>query len=251
MGGDARRRLWAVIPAAGIGRRMAADRPKQYLDLAGRPVIEWSLRRLLGHPRVDGVVVAVADDDGYWPAVSAAVLASLDPAPASGPGKTLHRVPGGAERCHSVLSALDFLSGPGGPADADDRVLVHDAVRPCLTEAELDRLLETGLDHPHGALLAMPVRDTLKRGNGAGVEATVDRDGLWHAQTPQLFPLRLLRDALTAAVAAGTAVTDEAQAVEAAGGRPLLVEGEATNLKVTHQADLRLAAAILNGGVLR
>ena len=225
------RRLWAVVPAAGVGWRMEADRPKQYLDLAGRPVIEWSLERLLDHPRVDGVVVAVADHDARW--------ADLGYRHA----KPIHRVAGGAERCHSVLSALDYLAVKAG---AGDRVLVHDAVRPCLTAGELERLLDAGFDHPDGALLAMPVRDTLKRGNGAGVvEGTVDRDGLWHAQTPQLFPLDLLRTALRAAVAAGSPVTDEAWAVEAAGGRPLLVEGEATNLKVTRRADLHLASLIL------
>ncbi|MBK5937010.1 MAG: 2-C-methyl-D-erythritol 4-phosphate cytidylyltransferase [Halorhodospira halophila] len=227
-------RYWAVIPAAGVGRRMGGgDGPKQYRSLLGRPVIGWALERLLGHPKVAGAVVALAADDGYWNALGLADEL---------PDKPVHRVDGGAERRDSVRAALDYLSGIAGP---EDRVLVHDAVRPCLSAAELDRLIEEGGPAADGALLATPVRDTLKRAAAGCVDATVSRDGLWQAQTPQLFPLERLSAALDAALAAGVAVTDEAQAVEWHGGHPRLVTGEAGNLKITHQADLDLAAAVL------
>lgn len=224
-------RIWAVLPAAGVGRRMGADVPKQYLDLLGQPILRWTLDRLLGHPAVHAGVIALAPEDAHWEAL------------AYRHAKPLHRVVGGAERADSVAAALTALEAR---AAAEDWVLVHDAVRPCVNDAELERLIAQCPAAPDGALLAMPVRDTLKRGDhDAVVECTVDRERLWHALTPQLFPLAKLRQALTAARGAGTAITDEAQAMELAGYRPRLVEGEATNIKVTRQADLTLAAAIL------
>ena len=225
-------RFWAVIPAAGVGRRMGGgDRPKQYRLLQGRPVLAWALERLLADPRVEGAVVAVAATDPYWDELTVTH------------DKPVHRVDGGAERRDSVRAALGWLEGR---AEAADRVLVHDAVRPCLSRGELERLLDEGGDAPDGALLATPVRDTLKSaGEAQEVARTVSRAGLWQAQTPQLFPLGRLARALDDALAAGAEVTDEAQAVERDGGRPRLVLGEASNLKITHQADLDLAAAVL------
>lgn len=232
--------VWAVVPAAGTGRRMGADTPKQYLELLGRPVIRWTLEALLGHPRVQGAVVAIGEQDRHWPTVE---LPS---------GKAVHTVRGGDERCHSVHNALQLLRSAGDP---DTWVLVHDAVRPCVRLDELDRLLEKGLAHPDGALLATPVRDTLKRQDTDGRAAeTVDRNGVWHAMTPQLFPLEALLSALDRSLRDGVRITDEAQAMERAGSSPLLVEGEATNIKVTRPADLVLAEAILgswSGGVHR
>ncbi len=226
--------FWAVIPAAGVGRRMGGGLPKQYLELLGRPVIAWTLERLLAHPRVSGAVVALAPEDPYWGGVE------------PGTEKPVYRADGGAERSESVLAALRRLARLAG---AEDRVLVHDAVRPCLGADELDRLLAEGGEAADGALLATPVRDTLKRGEagqgGPAVAATVDRSELWQAQTPQLFPLGRLTAALEEALAAGEAVTDEAQAVERHGGRPRLVSGDPANLKITQPADLALAAAIL------
>lgn len=227
--------FWAVIPAAGVGRRMGGGCPKQYLELLGRPVIAWTLERLLAHPRVSGAVVALAPEDPYWGGVE------------HGAQKPVYRADGGAERSDSVLAALRRLARVAG---AEDRVLVHDAVRPCLGAAELDRLLAEGGEAADGALLATPVRDTLKRGEagqggGPAVAATVDRSGLWQAQTPQLFPLGQLTAALEEALESGAAVTDEAQAVERHGGRPRLVSGDPANLKITQPADLALAAAIL------
>lgn len=232
MSDAARRRIWAVVPAAGVGRRMSSRIPKQYLPLLGRVVIGWSLDTVLADARVTGAVVAVDAEDGWW---SGQDLTASKP---------LHRVDGGEERADSVLSALRFLAE--GIAGREDWVLVHDAVRPCLTTAELARLLDAGLKHHGGALLAVPVRDTLKRsGPGDVVAHTASRDGLWQAQTPQLFPLRPLLAALETARGAGALVTDEAQAMERAGFAPLLVEGESTNLKITRPGDLPLAESIL------
>lgn len=226
-----RPRIWAVIPAAGVGRRMVADVPKQYLDLLGQPIVSWTLRSLLQHPAIHGGVIALADHDTTWE-----TLNHDYPRP-------LYRVTGGAERSDSVLAALEFLLAQGND---DDWVLVHDAVRPCLTHDDIDRLLAVGFERPDGALLAVPVRDTLKRQGATGrVRATASRDGLWHALTPQMFPLRQLHQALLTAREYGRPVTDDAQAMETAGYQPLLVEGRPTNIKVTRPDDLALAAAIL------
>ncbi len=223
--------IWAVVPAAGVGRRMQARIPKQYLPLLGRPVIHWSLQALLDHPAVTGCMVALGRDDPYWPRQ------------AMQSAKPVFTVNGGAERFQSVLNALEALLPRAGE---DAWVLVHDAVRPCLTRPELDRLLEQGMISRHGALLAYPVRDTLKREGEEGcVAATANRAGLWHAMTPQLFPLLPLLRSLQQALEGEFTVTDEAQAMERQGFQPLLVEGESTNLKITRPADLPLAEAIL------
>jgi 2-C-methyl-D-erythritol 4-phosphate cytidylyltransferase len=222
-------RYWAMVPAAGAGKRMGSAVPKQYLSLAGRPVIAHTLASLLDHPRIDGVAVAIGAGDEWWPTVAAELNAA----------KPLRVVTGGAERCHSVLNGLEALSEPAQP---EDWVLVHDAARPCLTAGDLDRLIDTLADDPVGGLLAVPVRDTLKQADDAGrVAATVDRSRLWHALTPQMFRLGMLHEALRAALARGLLVTDEAAAIEAAGFAPRLVEGRADNLKITRPEDLALA----------
>ena len=221
-------RYWAVVPAAGVGARMKAARPKQYLPLGGRTVIEQTLSRLCAHPRIDGVVVALGSEDGYWPDLGFRC------------DKRLETVDGGNERCHSVLNALARLSSFG---DDRDWVLVHDAARPCLRAEDVDHLIErVESSGAVGGLLAVPVRDTMKRSDDAGgVERTVERANLWHALTPQMFRLGALRDALNGALEAGGLVTDEASAMEWAGHRPLLVEGRADNLKITRPEDLALA----------
>jgi len=224
-------KYWAVIPAAGIGHRMGASIPKQYLDLAGRPVIDWSLHLFLDHPRISGAVVSLDPKDDFWPRTAFAG----DP--------RVRRAEGGAERCHSVLNALDLLSGG---VDAADWVLVHDAARPCLRRDDLDRLLDTLSDHPVGGLLGVPVRDTMKQvGEDGRVRRTVPRTDLWHAFTPQMFRLGLLRKALRAALDKCSLVTDDASAVELMSLEPLLVEGHADNIKVTRPEDLALAAFYL------
>ncbi|TVR61379.1 MAG: 2-C-methyl-D-erythritol 4-phosphate cytidylyltransferase [Candidatus Competibacteraceae bacterium] len=222
-------RYWAVVPAAGVGQRMGSAIPKQYLPLVGRPVIVHTLETLLRYPPLAGVVVAIGADDGWWPAMAI----EIDSA------KLLRVVTGGVERGQSVLNGLEALREWASP---DDWVLVHDAARPCLSTEDLDRLLAELDADPVGGLLAVPVRDTLKQADAAGrVTTTVDRSRLWHALTPQVFRLGLLRDALRDALARGLTVTDEAAAMEAAGFAPRLVEGRADNVKITRPEDLALA----------
>jgi 2-C-methyl-D-erythritol 4-phosphate cytidylyltransferase len=223
--------LWALVPAAGVGRRLGSAIPKQYLELGGQRVLEHTLGRLLGHPRIAGVYVALSPEDRWWPQTRFA----RDP--------RVKTVPGGAERPQSVLRLLEAL---GEGVAAEDWVLVHDGVRPCVRAADIDRLIDCLASHPVGGLLGTPVRDTIKRADGAArVEATVQREGLWHAFTPQMFRLGALRTALRGALAAGIEVTDEAAAMEWAGLRPELVEGAADNLKITRPEDLALAVFFL------
>ena len=222
-------RYWAIMPAAGAGKRMGSTIPKQYLSLVGRPVIAHTLDTLLGYSRVAGLVVAISPEDEWWPEVVARMVTD----------KPLQVVTGGAERCHSVLNGLEILWEWAHP---DDWVLVHDAARPCLTTSDLDRLLAELADDSVGGLLAVPVRDTLKQVDDAQrIMATVDRSRLWHALTPQMFRLGMLRDALRATLETGQLVTDEAAAMEAAGFAPRLVEGRADNVKITRPEDLALA----------
>ncbi|MGM0413024.1 MAG: 2-C-methyl-D-erythritol 4-phosphate cytidylyltransferase [Pseudomonadota bacterium] len=224
--------FWAVIPAAGAGRRMGSATPKQYLEIHGRAVLHHTVARLAAQPGLRGIVVAVDAADEHFDTLAADL-----------PGP-VHRVTGGAERADSVLAALDHLAGH---AAADEWVLVHDAARPCLRGEDLDRLLTTLAGEAVGGLLGVPVVDTVKHADPGGVvDATVDRRGLWRALTPQMFRLGLLREALTAALAAGVPVTDEASAVEWAGHRPHMVEGAADNVKITRPEDLALAALYLD-----
>jgi 2-C-methyl-D-erythritol 4-phosphate cytidylyltransferase len=220
-------RYWAVIPAAGCGRRMGGDVPKQYLRLAGRTLLEHSLAVLGHHPRIAGLVVVLAADDVHWDPVRTACTVPV------------FTVTGGAERCHSVLNGLRVLSQK---AHEDNWVLVHDAARPCLHRIDVDKLMQALEDDSVGGLLAIPIVDTLKRaGAGNRVVATVAREGLWRALTPQIFRLGVLARALGSAIARGLMVTDEAAAVELMGSQPRLVEGRSDNIKVTHPEDLALA----------
>jgi 2-C-methyl-D-erythritol 4-phosphate cytidylyltransferase len=218
-------RFWLVIPAAGVGARMQADRPKQYLLLAERCLIEHSLACFLEHPGLLGVVVCLAPNDPYWPTLACA----NDP--------RIQRVDGGAERADSVLQGLLRLTELG--AAAQDWVLVHDAARPNLSRFDLDLLLSELADDSVGGLLAVPARDTLKRAGADGrVLQTIDRSCVWQAYTPQMFRCSALQQALAEALVAGVAITDEASAMEWAGHAPRLIEGRADNLKVTRPEDL-------------
>ncbi|WJN58353.1 2-C-methyl-D-erythritol 4-phosphate cytidylyltransferase [Pseudomonas sp. SO81] len=217
--------FWVVIPAAGIGSRMRADRPKQYLQLAGRTILEHSLNCFLDHPRLKGLVLSLAADDPFWPTLACA----NDP--------RICRAAGGAERADSVLAGLLQLLELG--AEAEDWVLVHDAARPNLARSDLDQLLGELASDPVGGLLAVPARDTLKRAGADGrVAETVDRSLIWQAYTPQMFRFAALHRALADALVAGVAITDEASALEWAGQAPKLVEGRADNLKITRPEDL-------------
>ena len=226
--------IWAIVPAAGRGTRMGADIPKQYLEVAGQPLIAHALHALLAHPAVQGAVVVLSTEDDRWPGW-----------PSIG-GKPLLTCVGGAERADSVLAGLAALPDE---VRADEFVLVHDAARPNLRAADLDRLLDVGRNDPVGAVLAAPMRDTLKRaGDDGGIDATEPRDRLWRALTPQLFRRLQLTRALEAAREAGIAVTDESMAMERQGHRPLLVEGSDDNLKVTTAADLALVEFLITKG---
>ena len=217
--------FWAVIPAAGVGARMAADRPKQYLQLGGRTILEHSLGCFLDHPRLKGLVVSLAIDDPYWPTLACAT----DP--------RIQRADGGSERSGSVLNALLQLNALG--ASDDDWVLVHDAARPNLSRDDLDKLLAELADDPVGGLLAVPARDTLKRVDKHGrVVDTVDRSLIWQAYTPQMFRLGALHRALADSLVADAVITDEASAMEWSGQAPRLIEGRSDNIKVTRPEDL-------------
>jgi len=224
-------KYWIIIPAAGVGKRMGADRPKQYLPLLGKSVIEQTIDCFITHSRVERIVVALSRDDGYWPELDI----SRSP--------RIVRAEGGTERCHSVLNALDALQEKAGE---NDWVLVHDAARPCLTRGDLDKLIDELSSDEVGGILAVPVRDTMKRGDGKGhIDHTEDRNDLWHALTPQMFRFALLSDALRKSLADGFVVTDEASAIEHVGLKPRLVEGRADNIKVTRPEDLALAGYFL------
>tara|TARA_R110001599_G_scaffold81000_1_gene218779 strand:+ start:3076 stop:3783 length:708 start_codon:yes stop_codon:yes gene_type:complete len=220
---------WLIVPAAGQGRRMGADKPKQYLTLADeQPVLAHTLARL-HHAFPHARLVLCLDADDRWFS------------PGWVPFADWQRVPGGNERMDSVLNALHAMT-----AEGDDVVMVHDVARPCITANDLQALYQAASTHPAGALLAMPVADTMKRADNQRLSSrTEPRDGLWHALTPQGFRYALLRRALETARQQQTLVTDEASAVEALGERPQLVSGRRDNLKITHPDDLALAAAIM------
>ncbi len=222
---------WAIVPAAGRGLRFGGGTPKQYQTVAGLTLIEHSLKALLGHPDVDGAMVALSPDDPFWAGWREMA------------GKPIYTCIGGAERADSVLAALQALPDT---VDEDQFVLVHDAARPCLRGVDLSRLIAIGRADPIGAILAAPVRDTIKRANADGRCAmTEPREGLWRALTPQMFRRGGLTRALQAALRVGAKITDEAMAMERLGLKPMLVEGSEDNIKVTTPADLALAESIL------
>jgi 2-C-methyl-D-erythritol 4-phosphate cytidylyltransferase len=219
-------RYWAVIAAAGGGARMRAGKPKQYLKLRGRSVLEHSIATLMDATWIDGVVIVVAPGDDDFPKL------------ALGKHWKVHAAAGGVTRAESVLAGLRRVAELA-KAEAP-YVLVHDAARPCLVRSDLERLRDEATGE-HGGLLALAMSDTVKRAEGTHAASTVNRRELWRAQTPQLFRLDLLRAALQDCAARGVEVTDEAAAMEAAGRRPRLVPGSESNLKVTQPDDLALA----------
>ena len=278
-------RYWLVMPAAGVGRRFGENIPKQYAELHGRTVMEWSMAPFLYDSRCLGVVVVLGHGDAYWPTVAARLPDVTGATRASGaniaaaladatrvaeraaertggadtegftdPGLSLPTVPavtlpkvitatGGGERSHSVRNGLTALSGR---AASDDWVLVHDAARPCVSRQDVDRLLDRVQSHAVGGILAAPAADTLKRaGESKEIIQTIDRTSLWRALTPQMFRYTRLCEALDRAHADGRTPTDEAQALEWTGERPIVVEGSTTNLKITSADDLVIAVALM------
>ncbi|UTT83907.1 2-C-methyl-D-erythritol 4-phosphate cytidylyltransferase [Vibrio pelagius] len=220
----------AVVPAAGVGSRMKADRPKQYLTIHAITILEHTVNKLLSHPQVSKVVVAVSESDPYFPELS------LSQHP------DVVRVKGGNERADSVLSALNYIQ----ESDLGEWVMVHDAARPCIQQDDIDKLIEVSLSHPVGGILAAPVRDTMKRGVDGQIDHTVERANLWHALTPQMFRTLPLQQALTEALEQGVSITDEASAFEWKGASPALVAGRSDNFKVTQPEDLALAEFYLS-----
>ena len=224
--------IWAVVPAAGRGTRFGSETPKQYLQVAGQPLIAYTLAALLAHPVVEGVMVAVSENDADWPGWTTFA------------DKPVLTCTGGATRAQSVLAALQALPES---VRGDDFVLVHDAARPNLGLDDLQQLLERGRNDPVGAILAAPVRDTLKRaGDDGGIDATEPRQRLWRALTPQLFRRMQLVRALEEAGKSGVDVTDDSMAMELQGSRPLLIEGNEDNFKITTPADLARFEFILS-----
>lgn len=223
-------RSWFVIPAAGASSRFGGRTPKPYLRIAGRSLLEHALRAMLRCPGIAGGVVVTAAGDRRWPKLPAAIR------------RRAMTTVGGATRAQSVLNGLEALTG----AMPEDWVLVHDAARPCLPAGDLAALIAACRRDEVGGLLALPVADTVKLADGEGRSSrSVPRDGLWRAQTPQMFRHGPLRRALARAVEEGFEPTDEAGAIERVGLRPLLVEGSPLNIKVTRPADLALATAAL------
>lgn len=215
------RNVVAIIPASGVGSRMEADKPKQYLPLLGKTILEHTLSPFIAHPQISRVVVAVSDTDPYYS--SLAILQH----------PKISVVFGGETRAHSVLNALNSLS-------KDDWALVHDAARPLIKRSDLDKILQ--IHSVQGAILATPCVDTMKRtSDGKQISHTEDRNTLWHALTPQFFPAVSLKEAIKAAFAQGLNITDEASAMELTGVQPLLVAGRSDNLKITRPEDLALA----------
>lgn len=217
---------WLIIPAAGVGTRMGADRPKQYLEVNGKKVIEHTLERLVATQVFHGIVVVISPDDDFWPELSIAKNPKISTAD------------GGKERADSVLSGLNALSPM---VNCDDWVLVHDAARCCITGSDIRKLIEALKKDVLGGVLALPVHDTLKGVDADRIEKTIDRTRIWRALTPQMFRYGTLKDALIKARESGQVVTDEASAIESAGGRPKIVEGRTDNIKITRSEDLALA----------
>ncbi len=225
-------KYWVIVPAAGSSRRMAGSGPpKQYLQLAGRSVIEWAIAPFIELANCERIVVVLAEHDRHWRKQSLARHPKISTAT------------GGAERVDSVRAGLRAIAAD---VAEDDWVLVHDAARPCLRDTDLSRLIDELADDGVGGLLAAPLVDTLKRADVSDrVQATVPRDALWRALTPQMFRYGLLDRALRAEHGPGAGPTDEAQAVEALGLQPRLVRGDPDNIKITLPEDIERATRLL------
>ncbi len=225
-----RKALYAVVPAAGIGSRMQADRPKQYLLLNDKTILEHTLEALLSFNSFEKIILPVSAEDKYWPKLKLNEHSKVI---------SCH---GGKERYHSVLNGLKTLLNLG--AKKDDWVMVHDVARPCISIEDLENIYENA--NEQGVLLGLMVRDTMKRTDNDGqVLKTVERNNLWHALTPQLAPLGILHDAIEQALVDGINITDEASALEHMGFQPKMLAGSPSNIKVTHPQDLLLANAFL------
>jgi len=222
-----------VVPAAGVGKRMQANCPKQYLSINSRTILEHTVLCLASHPDISSIVIAVSEGDGYFADTKLAEHEKVTV------------VNGGKERVDSVLAGLNAIDSKNYPW-----ALVHDAARPCVSLEDVQKLIDQCLKHNCGGILASPVKDTMKRGiacTGKGfIEKTIEREYLWHALTPQMFPTVEIKSAIQCALKHNAVVTDEASAIEFVGGESLLVEGSSDNIKITRPDDLALAEFILS-----
>ena len=224
-------KVWAIIPAAGLGQRMNSERPKQYILINDEPILAHTLHAICQVPQVEQVVVALHPDDQYWPTQINLSYTNIT------------TTQGGEFRAQSVLNAIQLLSAQ---ANAQDWLLVHDAVRPCITAKTINAMLIQLEDHPIGGLLGVPVRDTLKAVDAQGnTTQTVSRAGLWHALTPQVFRFGLLQAALTTLIEDDFEITDDASAIEKMGHSPKMIQGSYDNIKITWPEDLATASAWL------
>ena len=227
--------IWAVLPAAGIGRRMGSNIPKQYLSIDGAPLLLHSLRRLSAVKKIEKIVVVIHPEDSRWAELEKSIKEEF--------GNRIITVMGGGERYQSVLNGLTALTEFAGK---DDWVLVHDAVRPCVRTSDIENLIQKVSLHSIGGLLGSPVDNTLKRvDKKLTVIETVDRESYWNALTPQMFRFALLKESIQTVVVSGEQVTDEAAAMEVAGFKPIMIAGQKDNIKITVEADLVLASQIL------
>ena len=226
----------ALIPAAGVGSRIGSTQPKQYLTLAGRPMIYHAIQVLYNSKRITHIVIVLSPDDNTWSQYNWTKFSD----------KLVILKCGGATRADTVLNGLKTILA-NFPVNENDWILVHDAARPCLKSKSLEKLMDELVDDKTGGLLAIPVADTLKHSdNNFRSIGTASRENLWQAQTPQMFHYALLMNALSKI--SSTAITDDASAVEALGLHPKLVIGDSSNLKVTYPEDLALAELILTKG---
>ena len=225
-------KYWAVIPAAGVGERVGASRPKQYLQIAGKTLLEHAASCFVNNDQIAGLIFSIKPGDE--------IFSSLD---FDNSGIPIYTVDGGNTRAESVLNALNYLETH---ASHDDFVLVHDAARPCLADSDLTKLLIRCSNDEVGGILAIPVTDTIKRVSQDRIVDTQSRDNSWRALTPQMFRYGLLKDAVISSLSKGIAVTDEASAVEYAGYKPCVVEGSDQNLKVTTSNDFKIAEMFLH-----
>lgn len=219
-------KYWAIIPAAGIGARMQADRPKSYLLLNDKPVLSHVIEAFDAVRQIEKIVIVLNAKDHWWPTLSHH-------------SNKIMTVIGGRERVHSVLLGLTYLAEYASP---DDWVIVHDAARPCITASQITEFIQTLSDEKVGGLMGLPVSDTLKYVENDVVEKTVSRQNLWHAQTPQMFRYEILKQSIETALSKNTEVTDESSAIEYANLKPTMVMGHSTNIKITFPEDLILAS---------
>ncbi len=240
--------IWVVIPAAGIGTRMQSTQPKQYMQLGKQSVIEHTLDCFLQRNDIQGIVVGALAHDHQWHTLEQSILHRIKK---NQQYPALYTSLGGETRSETVLNALHYLLSQH--INSDDWVMVHDAARPCLRSQDIDRLIQQVTNSDAcGGILASPVRDTMKRAQQTTdshttcIKHTESRDQLWHALTPQLFKLGMLKEALQEAKKAQHSITDEASAMELQGFSPLLIEGQISNIKITHPDDLSFAALLLS-----